>query len=575
MSSGVAEQTHMSTRESKYGPLLSLLLEKRGLTDEQEIEDFLQPSYENGMHDPFLLAGMEEAVDRIYKAVQEKEAICVYGDYDCDGIPASVILHDFLQKIGHENFIVFIPDRQNEGYGLHVHAIERFIEQEVSLIITVDLGINAVEQVAFANEQGIDVIVTDHHEPQDVLPQAHTIINPKQTHCQYPDDMLCGAGVAFKLVQAFLQKHREEFEVPEGWEKWLLDMVGLATLSDMVPLRGENRVFAYYGMKVLQKTRREGLLALYKEAGLRASYLTEDDIAFMVVPKINAAGRLDHPMRGFEALVGGEPELAIESAKKLIAINKKRKTLVAHTVKDVKKRLSKRDLQSVVVVGDPDFHIGITGLVASKVVETFGKPAFVWGQDDRGMLKGSFRSDGTISYLDLVASFSKDIFSEFGGHKEAGGFTVEKENIHFLEEIANNAYAAVVDGAGAEEVLKQEVSFDMEMGVSEVHDRTYRTLRKLAPFGIGNEKPLFVFRRVELANVREFGKEKNHLEILVADENGAMIKGIRFFATRNTFAGGLEEGDVVDVYATIEKSFFMGKVEVRLRIEDIHKVVDK
>jgi single-stranded-DNA-specific exonuclease len=208
-------------------------------------------------------------------------------------------------------------------------------------------------------------------------------------------------------------------------------------------------------------------------------------------------------------------------------------------------------------------------------VEAFGRPAFVWGQDDRGMLKGSFRGDGTVSYLDLVASFSEDIFSEFGGHKEAGGFTVEKEKIHFLEEVANNAYATVVDSPDTGGALKQDVSFDMEMGVSEVHDRTYRTLRKLSPFGIGNEKPLFVFRGVELAHVREFGKEKNHLEVLVADESGAVVKGIRFFATRDTFAGGLQEGDKVDVYATIEKSFFMGKVEVRLRIEDIHKDIDK
>jgi len=275
-----------------YEELTKILLENRGITDELEIDKFLNPSYETGRHDPFLMKNMEIACVRIFEATQAGEKIVIYSDYDCDGIPGAVIIYDFFVKIGYKNFEIYIPDRQIEGYGLNMEAIPEFIKNEVKLLITIDLGITAVKEVAELTVNGVDVIVTDHHiPPADGLPLAYAILNPKQDGDKYGEHMLCGAGVAFKLVEAMIFKYGEFFGISKDWEKWLLDMVGFATLSDQVPLLGENRTFAYFGLKVLRKNRRLGLARLMKDAGVDVSNITEDDIAFLLAPRINAASR--------------------------------------------------------------------------------------------------------------------------------------------------------------------------------------------------------------------------------------------------------------------------------------------
>jgi single-stranded-DNA-specific exonuclease len=280
--------------------LLDLLLKNRGIREEDR-EKFLNPSYED-LYDPFLLKDMERTCVRVFEAIEAKEKIVIYSDYDCDGIPAAVIMYDFFTKVGYENFLVYIPDRHDEGYGLHKDAIDEFIKDNVKLLITFDLGITAVAEVALAQASGIDVIITDHHLPQGHIPRAYAIINPKQKGCHYPDKMLCGAGLAFKLVQALIKKYGEYFKINNGWEKWLLDMAGLATLADQVPLVDENRVLAYYGLKVLQKARRPGLAELFRKAGVNMSSLSEEDVTFTLAPRLNAASRMASPMRAFEVL---------------------------------------------------------------------------------------------------------------------------------------------------------------------------------------------------------------------------------------------------------------------------------
>lgn len=379
----------------KYHELLRALLEKRGIADEAGAEVFLNPSYERDFHDPFLMRDMERACVRLFEAMDANEKIIIYADYDCDGIPGAVILSDLFKKINYTNYEVYIPQRNSEGYGLNLEAIKQFKEKEVKLIITIDLGITAIEEVAQAGVDGIDVIITDHHLPRleqagratIVLPRAFAILNPKVD--DYPEKMLCGAGVMFKFVQGFLKKYGEYFKVQVGWEKWCLDMAGLATLSDMVPLTGENRAIAYYGMKVLRKSPRPGLQKLLSIMKIDQRYLTEDDIGFMLTPRLNAASRMDNPMRAFELLSTVDSVEAGMLASHLSKINDERKNIVKGIMREVNKKFETRELSEVIVVGNPEWRIGVLGLVAGKIMDEYQKPVFVWGKDENDAIKGS------------------------------------------------------------------------------------------------------------------------------------------------------------------------------------------
>jgi single-stranded-DNA-specific exonuclease len=314
-----------------YSELTQTLLFNRNITSEEEAEIFLNPDYERDIYDPFLIMGMERAVERILSAIENEEKIVIYGDYDCDGIPGSVVLHDFFKKIGYKDFENYIPHRHEEGYGFHAHAVEEFAKEGVGLVITVDCGITDVDAVKRADELGIDVIITDHHLPQETLPPAFVILNSKQKEDTYPDDMLCGAGVAWKLVQALLARGRKEkiFDVSDGWEKWLLDMAGLSTIADMVPLLKENRALAHFGLKVLRKSPRPGLQKLLRKAKVAQVHLTEDDVGFMIAPRINAASRMDVPMEAFRLLSTDDEIVAGELSEHLHNINNERKLSVA------------------------------------------------------------------------------------------------------------------------------------------------------------------------------------------------------------------------------------------------------
>ncbi|MFI5206173.1 MAG: DHH family phosphoesterase, partial [Candidatus Paceibacterales bacterium] len=295
-----------------------------------------------------------------------------------------------------------------------MEAIEGFAKNGIKLLITVDLGITAVAEVAQAEIDGIDVIITDHHLPQEVLPRAYAILNPKID--DYPEKMLCGAGVAFKLAQGFLKKYGEYFKIKAGAEKWMLDMAGLATLSDMVPLTGENRAIAYFGIKVFKKSRRPGLQKLLAKMNIDQSYINEDDIGFMVTPRLNAASRMDDPMRAFELLSTEDEVEAGRLAKHLSKINDERKTIVTGIMREVNKKLVKSDRGTsaeVIVIGKPEWRIGVLGLVAGKILDEYEKPVFVWGKDENDCIKGSCRSDGSVSVVELMTD-AGDSFIEFG-----------------------------------------------------------------------------------------------------------------------------------------------------------------
>jgi len=560
----------------KYGELLQNLLLKRGINDETEADIFLNPSYKRDLHDPFKMRDMERACVRIFEAVEANEKIIVYADYDCDGIPGAVILVDLFKLINYKNYEVYIPQRNSEGYGLNIDAIKQFAEAGVKLLITIDLGITAVKEVAQAEVDGIDVIITDHHLSSETLPRAYAILNPKTD--DYPEKMLCGAGVVFKLIQGFVKKYGEYFKIKDGAEKWMLDMAGLATLSDMVPLLGENRAIAYFGMKVLRKSPRPGLQKLLAKLSINQKYLSEDDIGFMVTPRLNAASRMDDPMRAFELLSTEDEVEGGMLALHLTKINDERKTIVATIMREVKKKFETRSVKQVIVIGNPAWRVGVLGLVAGKISDEYKKPVFVWGKDENDCIKGSCRSDGSVSVVELMAE-SKDHFIEFGGHELAGGFTVHNEKIHFLEEVLSLSYKKIItpSASGTSPLARGRMgggNFDLKLPLVDVNMKNWKEIEKLAPFGFANSKPIFFFPSVKIENIKKFGKNGSgeHLEITFSDTEGNkknIIKAISFFSTTSSFKKDIYEGASIDLLATFDLSRFRGREELRLRIIDI------
>ncbi|MEI6528339.1 MAG: single-stranded-DNA-specific exonuclease RecJ [bacterium] len=574
-----------------YPELLKRLLLNRGIETREAAEAFLQPDYERDLNDPFLLPDMDKAVERILNAIAGDEKIAIYSDYDADGIPGGVILHDFFKKIGYENFINYIPHRHLEGFGLNHEAVEKLKGVGVRLVITVDCGIADIEEVIRAKEQGIEVIITDHHMPVSIcsdkscpderienIPNCVAVIDTKRSDSRYPFRELCGAGVAFKLVQAILKK--KDFGLKEGMEKWLLDMVGIATLSDMVPLVGENRALAYYGLKVLRKSPRLGLLKLLRLLKIDQKQITEDDVGFSISPRINAASRMGSPEDAFRLFVAETDAEADVCAKHLDHINNERKGTVASIVKEVRKIMKKRYDDGfdhkVVVIGNPEWKPSLLGLVANSLVDDHNRPVFLWGRDGGNILKGSCRGDGCVSTLDLMNEVETGIFIEFGGHSMSGGFAVVQEKVHLLEEKLQLAYEKVILKGT---IIKEEVLADAEITFDDVTRDNYKLIEKLAPFGTGNPKPLFLFEGSIIENVKIFGKENNHLELTFNNSKGRPVKAIGFFMKATGWPvpgrpgevgeGELKKGDKISLLANFEKSTFRGFDELRLRIVDI------
>lgn len=545
-----------------YHPLIARLMARRGIADFESAERYLKPDFARDTHDPFLLPDMPVAVDRIIRALEGDEHIVIYSDYDCDGIPGGVILHDFFQKIGYANFSNYIPDRHLEGYGLHVDAVQNFIaEGKVKVIITVDLGTTNIEAAQLAEANGISVIITDHHLPHGPLPKVTAVVNPKRADSLYPFDGLCGAGVAFKLAQALILKLPSAYSFPKEYEKWFLDMAGLGTLADQMPLVGENRALAHFGLMVMKKARRPGMGALFREMKMNPTHLVEEDVTFMLAPRLNAASRMDTPRRAFDVLASTDVSFAETSARELSKINDERKLHVAHIMKQVHALLERREEKPVIVIGNPTWRVGVLGLVASKIVEQYKKPVFVWGQEGSDTIRGSCRSEGSVHVVDLMTAVA-DQFLEFGGHELAGGFAIAHEKIHFLEE---GLIAASVNYL--REKVEEPLVIDSVLELADVSQNTATQIAHCAPFGLANPKPVFLFRNVTIESARMFGKGNEHAELTFADDTGRK-KGIAFFRTFDSFSKKPVPGEKVDVIANIEESHFAGKTEIRLRVVD-------
>lgn len=549
--------------------LRNRLLEKRGFADETK-DSFLFPSYDKDLSSVWTLHDMDRACLRIFKAILTGETIGIYADYDADGIPGSVVLSDALQTLGVEPK-VYIPHRHDEGYGFHTEAIDELVKQGVKLIITVDVGITEIDSINHAESVGVDVIVTDHHEPKEELPKAHAIVHPKlpsDTGEPYNDTMICGCAVAFRLVTALFEKAREikHPKAPQaGYEKWYLDLVGIATLSDMVPLTKESRVLAKWGLHVLSKTKRPGLLSLFRLTGIDPSSMTEDDVVFSITPKINAASRMGHPIQAFNLLAAKSSYEADKLARDLDNLNKERKSVTARIMKSVHQMMKEREKRSVIVIGDPDWNIGVLGIVATSIIETYKAPAFVWSRDQGGVIKGSCRGLPGMSVVTLMSAH-KERFTYFGGHAGAGGFSTTTEHIHELEASLHETFKDMPRGE-----IPSDISYDMELSLRDVTQNHWRAIRELAPFGEGNPKPVFKWN-VTVSDVRSFGKQKEHLEIIVTDASGDRVSAKSFYTTPASYEVELAPGQEIILYGTMDYSVFMRQGTLCIRIVDIKPV---
>ncbi len=553
----------------EYDDLTASLLARRGINTKEEAEKFLTPSYDEHLHDPLLMQDMEKGARRLAEAIVGGEKIAVWTDYDCDGVPAAALLYDFLNKAG-ANFENYIPHRHNEGYGVNVAGIEKLAERGVMLIVTADSGITDVAAVTRANELGINVIVTDHHLPlEEGLPPAYAVINPNAREREtYPFKGLCGSGVAWKLVCATLAvepKLREK--VPEGWEKWLLDMVALATIADMVSLVGENRVLASYGLKVMRKSPRLGLQKLCRATRAEQKSISEDDVGFLIAPRVNAASRMGEAQDAFHLFITSDETEADTLAKKLEKLNRSRKAEAGAITRAIHEKLKERGAKSVIALGDPEWRPALLGLVANTIAEEFERPVFLWGREGNMSLKGSVRSGNGVHILELMRA-TENTFSQFGGHARAGGFTVLDTEIFFLEDRLVEAYEKIKSSVNEDDLA---LKADAELAPSEVTLEFLQKIERLAPFGIDNPKPVFLLRNVPLQKISRFGKAQEHVKVTLAREGARDIDAVMFFAkgpiARMTEL--LSPFDQVNILAHLERDTFSRVSPVRLRLLDI------
>ncbi|MEA1929801.1 MAG: single-stranded-DNA-specific exonuclease RecJ [Patescibacteria group bacterium] len=582
----------------KEGDLQSQLLANRGLS-KGEWGDWLEPNYERDVHDPFLMKDMDKAIKLVLESVERGDRIAIFADYDADGVPGAVILSEWLKRVGHTNYEVYIPHRHEEDYGLSIKAIEGLAANGCKILITIDCGITNVAEVARAKELGMKVIVTDHHLLSDTVPSADAILNPKQADDEYPEKMLCGAGVIFKLAQGLLKATTSGADfrgftlkgsLPEvatssqagdaesppptkaddaksalAFGKWLLDLVAIATVGDMVPLRGENRALAYFGLKVLRRTRRPGLISLYRLLRLDPTHLTEDDIGFSIAPRINSASRMTHAEEAYELLSTADPARAMVLAEHLEKKNKERKQWVEKILQDEAVLEIAQQDSPVLVAGSEDWNLGVLGLACARLAEEHYRPVFLWGKNGSGLIKGSCRSDGNINVVELMKGAAEGLFAKQGGHAMAGGFSVTPERLGELSDELNKSYAKLT--AGSDEIEEAELPLDYVLRLADINEDTNALVSALAPYGMGFNKPLFLLSQVKLLGRRSFGATNNHLELTVGDGEFS-VKAVAFFQA-NTFTDILNNHSMLDLAVHLEKSYFRGRPELRLRLTDL------
>ncbi len=542
---------------SQLPDLFQELLVVRGFTDAKTIKAFLHPDY-NSLADPFLLPDMSEAVERIKQAKATQEKIIIYGDYDIDGLSATALLYSALKTFGLE-VDTFIPSRFHDGYGLSEDAVKRIAKAGASLLITVDCGSSSISEVAYAKENGLDVIITDHHNLGDTLPDAVAVINPKRPEHSYPFRDFSGAGVAFNLVRALQAKMPG---MDKGQEKWLLDLAALGTVCDVVSLKDENRVLAHWGLEVMKQTRRPGLKALMAVADIDPKRLTTRSLGFGLGPRLNASGRLETAQTSLELLLVSDHQEALRSAQVLQNMNMSRQTQQKKIVKEAKDQAMKYSADDVLVVNHADWNHGIIGIVAAKLLETYHKPTFIL--QEMGLeSKGSARSFGDFS-LSAAIKKNKKLLISGGGHDAAAGISLLTEDIDAFRQAINSYYRTLN--------LKDQANFfipkaDLELTALEgLNETLVEKIAQLEPFGNNNPQPIFCIQSLSVASVRRMGNENQHVKLKLRDHNGADMEFLAFSAPTHFFA---EPGDNVTVWCTLDINEWQGNRTVEGRLLEL------
>lgn len=537
-------------------PVVSQLLWNRGVQSVEKIRSFLNPDYDLHTYDPFLLIDMRRAVLRIRLRIELGEEIVIFSDYDADGVCGAAILSEFLTAVG-GRVTVMMPDRLKESYGLSRRRVAECSERNVPLIITIDCGVTDHDEIHYAKSVGIDVIVVDHHVVSTRPADAYAVIDHQQEGETYPERILSGAGLAYKLVQALIADGAgAQRSYRSGREKWSLDLVTIAAVADVVPLIGENRVFAWYGLKVMRLVRRLGLAAMLYRLGVLADDVDEETIGFVIAPRLNAASRMAHADLAFELLTASDAGTASELAAVLESHNTSRKTAVERIMEDLNLRLREISVPSMVFEGSPHWSPAVLGIAASRLVDRFARPVFLYGVTESGLAKGSVRSPDGVHAVDLMREV-RELFIDFGGHARSGGFSFDPERASALAERLEEALARVE----APTASRGGFLADAELGISDVNRETYDSVRRLAPFGNGNPVPRFLFRRVPIVAVRSVGNDGAHLKLRFAGD----VQGIYFRAPAACFRAG----DIVDIIGELQKNTWNGSTRVELRIADM------
>ena len=560
-------------------PVLANLLVQRGIDTLEKAKKFFNPQLSD-LHDPFLMKDMDKAVERVERAVRNREKIMVYGDYDVDGTTAVALVYKFLRQIGHKDLLFYIPDRYTEGYGISTKGIDHAARKGATLIIALDCGIKAIEKVDYAKRKGVDFIICDHHLPSEEIPRAVAVLDPKRADCSYPFDELSGCGVGFKLVQAYCQKNGIPFQQIEP----LLDLLAVSIASDIVPLVDENRILAHYGLLRLNASPSKGLLSIIKICGLDRHNITIDDIVFKIGPRINAAGRMRMdendenaaPSGGYAAvnlLIEGNESLAEEFGSVIDGFNQDRKCIdrsVTQEAHDFIEAHAELKAAKSTVIYNPRWMKGIVGIVASRLIETYYRPTVVLTMSN-GFVTGSARSVPGFDLYQAIESCS-DLLENFGGHMYAAGLTMRPERV---EEFTRRFNAYVEENIDPI-TLQPQVEIDSELFFSNITPAFRRDLNRFQPFGPGNPAPVFVTRGVvSHGETKLVGADCEHLrmDLMQRQKPNTTIQTIAF--QQPTHYEWIRAGHPIDVCYQIVENHYRGSVSVQLRIKDIKPLRSK
>ena len=544
-------------RELNISETLARILINRNIETIEDAEIFLNPIIDE-LDDPFIMKGMESAVYRLEKAILKGEKICIYGDYDVDGITSVSMLYITLRKLG-ANVVYYIPNRLDEGYGLNPEAIEKILNEDVELIITVDCGINSLNEVELVNKMNRDIIITDHHQCGHVIPEAYSVINPNQRDCFYPFKFLAGAGVAFKLVSALTQQIGR-YEITRE----IIDLAALGTVADVVTLLGENRIIVKNGLDKMRSHPNIGIEALAKVSGVDISNINTYHLSYLLGPRLNAAGRLGDPSIGVELLTSLDKEYAYKIAEELNKINMERQK-IENGILDEAIDMVGRDVDlkkdKIIVLSGNNWHTGVVGIVASKISEKYNLPtALISVDDDIG--RGSARSIPNFDFYKAMTKCSF-LFEKFGGHQMAAGFTIRKENISEFRNLINEIAREMLDG---KEIIS-EVLVDYRIDSINELPQLLEEIEMLKPYGEGNPVPLFVFRNLIIKDKRLLGDNK-HLSLKLSDGIDT-VRGIGF--NIGFIFNYIAVNEKIDIICSVEKNIWNGTETIQLNIKDINK----